>query len=132
MPAIQGDTPRFLRDFVATDCTVGMFIFRCLRFHFPWIALTDRHINRRVLLNVIVRQGATVIEILERENQTLAEGRNTRHAMNDILDLSDGVRTLYIERHGLVAGNSDKYLHRANLFRRGTYLRLLWLLLVFL
>jgi hypothetical protein len=74
-------------------------------------------VESRLLLDVVVRKGTTVLELLAREDQTLlvrgnallvcrslemvAQWQNERHTLDLGLDIVDGVRRLNLEGDGL-------------------------------
>lgn len=59
--------------------------------------------KRRFLLDVVVRQGATVFELLAGEDQALLVRRNALLVLDLALDIVDRVRRLYFERDGLAS-----------------------------
>lgn len=58
----------------------------------------------RLLLNVVVRQGSTVLKLLSSEDQTLLIGRNSLLVLNLAFDIVDGIARLHLKGDGL-AGN---------------------------
>ena len=64
-----------------------------------------------LLLDVVVREGATVFELLSSEDETLLIGRNSFLILNFGLHVIDGVRRFYLERDGLAGEGLDKDLH---------------------
>jgi len=54
-------------------------------------AKTQHQVERRLLLDVVVGQRATVLQLLAREDQTLLIGRNSLLVLNLGLDIFDGV-----------------------------------------
>jgi hypothetical protein len=68
-------------------------------------------VEGRFLLDVVVREGAAVLELLSGENQTLLVGRNAFLVLNLGLDVVDRVRRLDIERDSLSGKGFDEDLH---------------------
>jgi hypothetical protein len=54
-----------------------------------------------LLLNVVIGQGASILELLASEDETLLIRRNTFLVLYFGLDVVDGVRRLDLERDGL-------------------------------
>ena len=67
--------------------------------------------ERRLLLNVVVGQGATVFQLLPSENQALLIRRNSFLVLNLRLDVIDGVRRLHLQSDGLPREGLDEDLH---------------------
>ena len=63
------------------------------------------------LLDVVVRKGAAVLELLAGEDQTLLVRGNAFLVLDLGLDVLDGVRGLHIEGDGLTREGLDKNLH---------------------
>jgi hypothetical protein len=59
-----------------------------------------------LLLDVVVRQSATVLELLASEDQALLVRRDALLVLNLALDIVDGIRGLNLEGDGL-AGDCD-------------------------
>jgi len=53
-------------------------------------------VKRRLLLDVIIGQGAPILQLLAREDQALLVGRDPFLVLNLRLDIVDGVGCLYI------------------------------------
>ena len=53
------------------------------------------------LLDVVVGEGAAILELLAGENQALLVGRDALLVLNLLLDIVDGVRGLDLEGDGL-------------------------------
>jgi hypothetical protein len=53
------------------------------------------------LLNIVIAQGASILELLSSKNQTLLIRRNALLVLNLGLDRINGVGRLYIERNSL-------------------------------
>jgi hypothetical protein len=68
-------------------------------------------VQRRLLLDVVVRQGAAILQLLARKNQTLLIGRNTLLILDLLLDVLNGVRSLSLECDCLSSESLDKDLH---------------------
>ena len=65
----------------------------------------------RLLLNVVIRQGATIFELLAGEDQALLIGRNAFLVLDLSLDIIDGVRRLDFQSDGLAREGLNKNLH---------------------
>jgi hypothetical protein len=61
-----------------------------------------------LFLDVVVGQGASILELLPSENQALLIRRNTFLVLYFGLDVVDGVRRLDLERDGLAWNTSIK------------------------
>lgn len=59
-----------------------------------------------LLLNVIIRESATVLELLASKDQALLVRRDALLVLNLALDVVDGIRGLNLEGDGL-AGNCE-------------------------
>jgi hypothetical protein len=64
----------------------------------------EDEVERRLLLDVVIRQGATVLELLACEDQALLVRRDALLVLNLGLDIVDGVGRLHLQGDGL-AGN---------------------------
>merc|ERR1739844_180837 len=64
-----------------------------------------------LLLDVVVRKGAAVLELLASEDEALLVRRNTFLVLDLCLDIIDGVGGLDIERDGLPRQGLHKDLH---------------------
>merc|ERR1740129_259760 len=58
-------------------------------------------VQRRLLLDVVVREGAAVLELLAREDQTLLLGRDALLVLDLSLDILNRVVRLHVQRNGL-------------------------------
>ena len=65
----------------------------------------------RLLLDVVVREGATVLKLLAGEDQALLVGGDTLLVLNLGLDVVDGVGRLDLEGNGLARQRLDEDLH---------------------
>ena len=65
----------------------------------------------RLLLNVVVGEGATVFELFAGEDQTLLVRRNSLLVLDLGLDIVDGVRGLHLQRDGLAGEGFHEDLH---------------------
>ena len=65
----------------------------------------------RLLLDVVVREGATVLKLLAGEDQALLVGGDTLLVLNLGLDVVDGVGRLDLEGNGLSRQRLDEDLH---------------------
>ena len=62
---------------------------------------TEHKVEGRFLLDVVVREGAAILELLTGEDQALLVGGNTLLVLNLGLDIVDGVRGLHLKGNGL-------------------------------
>ena len=69
--------------------------------------------KRGLLLDVVVRQSAAILQLLTGEDQTLLIGGNALLVLDLGLDVVDGVRRLDIKSDGLTGQSLDKDLHTA-------------------
>ena len=58
---------------------------------------TEHEVERGLLLNVVIRKSATVLELLSSENQTLLIWGDSLLVLNLSLHVLDGVRRLDVE-----------------------------------
>ena len=68
-------------------------------------------VKSRLLLDVVVGESPTILELLARKDQALLIGRNTLLVLNLCLDIVDGVRGLDLEGYRLPREGLDKDLH---------------------
>ena len=71
----------------------------------------EDEVERRLLLDVVVGQGAAVLELLASEDETLLVGRNTLLVLNLGLDVIDRVGRLDFKRDCLARQCLDEDLH---------------------
>ena len=64
-------------------------------------AQAQHQVERRLLLDVVVRQGAPVLQLLAREDQTLLVGRDALLVLDLGLDVLNRVRGLNLQGDGL-------------------------------
>ena len=64
-------------------------------------AQAEHQVERRLLLDVVVRQRAAVLELLAREDQALLVRRDALLVVDLLLDVLDGVARLDIQRNGV-------------------------------
>ncbi len=64
-------------------------------------AQTEHKVERRLLLDVVVRERAAVLELLTGKDQTLLVGGNPFLVLNLGLNIVDGVRGLHLKGNGL-------------------------------
>ena len=62
---------------------------------------TKNQVQGRLLLDVVVRESTTILELLTGEDETLLVGRNTLLILNFLLYVLDAVRGLDIQSDGL-------------------------------
>ena len=67
--------------------------------------------ERRLLLDVVVRQGTAVLELLASKDETLLVGRNTLLVLDLRLDVVDGIGRLHLEGNSLTSQRLDEDLH---------------------
>jgi len=72
---------------------------------------TENKVEGRLLLNVVVRKSATVLELLAGENETLLVGRDTFLVLDLRLHVVDGVGRLDLQSDGLTREGLDEDLH---------------------
>ena len=75
-------------------------------------AQTEHQVKSGLLLNVVVRKSATILELLSSENQALLIWGNSLLILNLSLHVLDSVRRLNIERDGLPCECFHEDLHR--------------------
>ena len=74
-------------------------------------AQAQHQVERRLLLDVVVGQGAAVLELLAGEDQALLVGGDALLVLDLGLDVLDGVRGLHLEGDGLARQGLDEDLH---------------------
>ena len=67
--------------------------------------------KRALLLDIIVRECAPVLELLAGKNEALLIGRNALLVLDLGLDVVNGVRGLNLERDSLAGESLDEDLH---------------------
>ena len=67
--------------------------------------------QRRLLLDVVVRERAAVLELLAREDEALLVGRDALLVLDLLLHVLDRVRRLDVQRDGLARQRLHKDLH---------------------
>ena len=67
--------------------------------------------KRALLLNIIVRECAPILELLAGKNETLLIRRDALFVLNLGLDVVNGVRGLNLERDSLAGESLDEDLH---------------------
>merc|ERR1711935_401423 len=63
------------------------------------------------LLNVVVREGATILKLFAGKDQSLLIWGNSLLVLNLGLNIFDGVRSLHFQSNGLAGQGLDKDLH---------------------
>ena len=76
-------------------------------------AEAEDKVKRRLLLNVVIRQGAAILELLAGENQALLVGGDTLLVLDLRLNVVDGVGRLDLKGDGLASEGLDEDLHTA-------------------
>ena len=69
--------------------------------------------KRALLLDVVVRKGTTVFELLPGKDQALLIWRNALFVLNLALHCVDGIRRLHLESDGLSGQGLNEDLHTA-------------------
>jgi len=72
---------------------------------------TQHQVESRLLLDVVVAEGATVLELLSGEDQTLLIGGNALLVLDFGLDIIDGVRRLDLKGDGFAREGLYENLH---------------------
>jgi hypothetical protein len=72
---------------------------------------TKHQVKGGLLLDVVVREGAAILELLPGEDQALLVGGNPLLVLDLGFDVVDGVRRLDVEGDGLAGKGLDKDLH---------------------
>jgi hypothetical protein len=75
-------------------------------------AKTQHQVQRAFLLDVVVRKGASVLELLACKNQTLLIGGDALLVLDLGLDIVNAVRRLHVERDGFAREGLDEDLFR--------------------
>jgi hypothetical protein len=65
----------------------------------------------RLLLNIVIRKGTTVLQLLASKDQTLLVRRDAFLILDLLLDLIDGVPRLDLESDGFASEGLDENLH---------------------
>ena len=73
-------------------------------------AQAQHQVQRRLLLDVVVRERAAVLELLAREDEALLVGRDALLVLDLLLDVVDRVARLDVERDGLAREGLDEDL----------------------
>ena len=75
-------------------------------------AQAQHQVERRLLLDVVVRERAAVLQLLAREDQPLLVRRDALLVLDLGLNIVNGVRALHLESDGLTGECLDKDLHQ--------------------
>ena len=70
--------------------------------------------KRGFLVNVVIAQRTSVLELLSGEDQSLLIRRNSLLVLNLLLDSFDRVRGFHVERDGLIGKSLDEDLHTSS------------------
>merc|ERR1712139_67977 len=73
----------------------------------------EHEVEGRLLLDVVVREGAAVLKLLAGKDQALLVGRDALLVLDLLLHVLDGVRRLHIKSDGLAGQGLHKDLHAA-------------------
>ena len=65
----------------------------------------------RLFLNVVIREGSAILELLAGEDESLLIGRNTFFVLNLGFNVFDGIRGLNVKSNGLPSESLDENLH---------------------
>lgn len=68
------------------------------------------------LLDIVVRQGSSILQLLARENEPLLIRGNTLFFLNLRFHVVDCVRSLDLQRNGLAGEGFDEDLHTAAMY----------------
>merc|ERR1719247_3022181 len=71
----------------------------------------QNQVQRRFFLDIVIRQSATVLQLLAGENQTLPIGGNAFFILNFGFHIFDGVGGLHVEGNGFSGQGLDENLH---------------------
>mmetsp|Transcript_3785 Transcript_3785/g.6691 ORF Transcript_3785/g.6691 Transcript_3785/m.6691 type:complete len:265 (-) Transcript_3785:19-813(-) len=74
---------------------------------------TKHQVKGGFLLNIIIRKGASILELLPGEDQTLLIRGNTLLILNLRLNIVNGIRWLHVQSDGLAREGLDEDLHTA-------------------
>ena len=74
-------------------------------------AESEHEVESRLLLDVVVGEGATVLELLASEDEALLVGRDALLVLDLSLHVLDGVRLLDVEGDGLACKSLNEDLH---------------------
>jgi hypothetical protein len=72
---------------------------------------TEHEMQRRFLLNIVIRKGAPIFQLFAGKNETLLIRRNAFLVLDLGLDVFNGIRRLDIERNGLARERLDENLN---------------------
>src|SRR5882762_9551366 len=75
---------------------------------------TRTKVESALLLNVVIRERAPVLELLPSEDKSLLIGGDTFFVLNLRLHVVDSVRRLDFERDGFAGKSLDEYLHASS------------------
>jgi hypothetical protein len=71
---------------------------------------TEHQMQRRFLLNIVIRKRAPIFQLFAGKNETLLIRRNAFLVLNLGLDVFNGIRRLDVERNGLARERLDENL----------------------
>ena len=83
----------------------------CLHENLHAATETQDQMECRLLLNIVVRKGLTILELLAREDQALLIRRDALLVLNLLLHILNAVARLNIERDRLASKSLDENLH---------------------
>ena len=72
---------------------------------------TEHEMQSRLLLNVVVGEGSSILELLTSEDKTLLIGWDSLLVLDLGLDVVNGVRWLNLECDGFASESLDENLH---------------------
>ena len=88
--------------------------------------LTEDKVKSGLFLNIVVRKGATILELFASENQTLLVRRDTLLILDLRLNVVNRIRRLDLKRNRLPGECLDKDLHASTEAKNKMEGRLLW------
>merc|ERR1711972_109648 len=72
---------------------------------------TEHQVKSRLLLNVVIGKGASILQLLAREDQALLVWRDPFFILDLCLDIVDGVRGLHLKSDGFPREGFNENLH---------------------
>jgi hypothetical protein len=72
---------------------------------------TEDEVEGRLLLDVVIRKGTTVFELLSRKDEALSIGRNALLVLDLLFYIVDGISRLDFECNRLTSQSLDEDLH---------------------
>merc|ERR1719433_1326824 len=75
---------------------------------------SEHEVKSALLLDVVIREGSSILKLLSSEDQPLLIWRNAFLVLNLGLDVLDGIRRLNLESDGLASQGLDEDLHTSS------------------